>query len=604
MKKKDLYIAVLLALWVGLFLIAKVAFLGYNREVESLGVVPALGVLGHGLLLDLRVAALLTLPVALAIATMRRRARWFCLPYLAVASFFVALIVAADMVMYEFWEFKLCAVHLSYAASPEGTTNSVSPWFLATRVMMILAFWLPTLAVSMRIIPREPSRRSGVVGLVLCLALGLLPVDVGSAYYRAPLFHCHAATNPVFRFAQSFFDDSRFVRLDVDKLAGRDRWALPEGIDADAEEEGLASTWEPMEEYRTGDAVTDTLLCTQRPNILLILMESFGGKFVRELGGLPDVAPQLSRLIPEGIFWENYYSNSFRTNRGIVSACSGWISYPTLSLMEHPNLHASLPSLANSLQREGYRTGYLYGGSMSNMGKARYVGNMLFEAIMDELYFDASELTGSWGADDGTAARRLYETIADIDGGPQWMLVWQTLSSHEPWDVPYQRLEDAKLNAFAYTDDCIGRLVDSLRTLPLWDNLLVIIIPDHGYLYEQTYDTGDFFHGPMLWTGGAVRRPRRMQVLMNQSDIAATLLAQMGLGHADYPWSRNVLAPDYRPFVYCNYPAGLYFRDATGETLYDLSANRPLPVGVQPDFTRLRRALNILKASYKRAAHL
>ena len=94
-----------------------------------------------------------------------------------------------------------------------------------------------------------------------------------------------------------------------------------------------------------------------------------------------------------------------------------------------------------------------------------------------------------------------------------------------------------------------------------------------------------------------------MSVLMNQSDIAATLLAQMGQKHDDYPWSRNVLAPDYKPFVYCSYPAGLLYKDETGETKYDLTANKSIPIGEPADSLRLRKAISILRASYSLIPH-
>ena len=77
-------------------------------------------------------------------------------------------------------------------------------------------------------------------------------------------------------------------------------------------------------------------------------------------------------------------------------------------------------------------------------------------------------------------------------------MAYQTLSSHEPWIVPYHRLQDEKLNAFAFTDQCVGDMIDSLRTLPAWDNLLVILIPDHGFLYEQTYEDPEFFRGHIM----------------------------------------------------------------------------------------------------------
>jgi hypothetical protein len=89
----------------------------------------------------------------------------------------------------------------------------------------------------------------------------------------------------------------------------------------------------------------------------------------------------------------------------------------------------------------------------------------------------------------------------------------------------------------------------------------------------------------------------------HDSLFAATLLAQMGLPHDTYPWSRNVLSPDYQPFVYCNYPAGLFYKDATGETLYDLTAQMPIPVDQPADSLRLGKALSILRSSYVQIPH-
>ena len=242
--------------------------------------------------------------------------------------------------------------------------------------------------------------------------------------------------------------------------------------------------------------------------------------------------------------------------------------------MKHPEWHDRLPSLAKSLEREGYATSYLYAGAMTNMGKRDYLEHMHFSQLIDESAFAPEELTGSWGADDSTSAMRVYHEIARRDTSQHWFMAYQTLSSHEPWRVPYHRLEDEKLNAFAYTDECLGLLVDSLRTLPHWDNMLVILLPDHGFLYKQSYEDPEFFHSPMLWMGGAIREPRRMDVLMNQSDLCATLLSQMGIRHDDYPWSRNVLSRQYtRPFVYCNFPAGFMVRDTEGTTIYDLTAD-------------------------------
>lgn len=87
-----------------------------------------------------------------------------------------------------------------------------------------------------------------------------------------------------------------------------------------------------------------------------------------------------------------------------------------------------------------------------------------------------------------------------------------------------------------------------------------------------------------------------MSVLMNQSDLCATLLSQMGLRHDDYPWSRNVLSRRYtRPFVYCNFPAGFMVRDAEGTTIYDLTADEVILEQPADDRRRELLGKNILK---------
>ena len=578
------------------FLMGRVAFILYNRHVEALPLWDALDACRSGLLAqDIGVAALfLLLPALLAFLGARRPGvplRAVLAPYYIIAGFCVAAIMVADTVMYEFWQFKLSAVVLKYAAHPEGAANSVSPWFIATRLAaaLLLILWivLPCLWLTPRRVPQgcgawRPWMRNMLLIIGFLSVVGIATTRVGDAYREGrSLFRNHAAVNPVWGFLASFpwtnDEASRFDYLD---------------------EEERAATFNGLYPQDTED-VQDTLLTTTRPNVLLVLIESFGGRFVKELGGLPDVAPQWSRLIPQGIFWDNYYSCSFRTDRGTVSTYSGMLAYPDVCLMERQDLHPLMPSLAHSLAREGYHTTYLYPGAMTNMGKRDYLAHMGFQELMDHKAFTPDELNSTWGANDSTSAMKAFHRIARMDSTQRWFMAYQTVSSHEPWTVPYHRLEDEKLNAFAYTDHCLGQLIDSLRTLPQWDNMLVIMIPDHGFLYKQSYEDPEFFHSPMLWLGGAVSHPRRMQVLMNQSDLAATLLSQMGVSHRDYPWSRNVLSRNYtEPFVYCNFPAGIMWRDYTGETLYDITADEVVTDRGAGGEERVRRAKAVLQTSY------
>lgn len=598
----------LLRLWLSLlllFALGKMVFLMYNADVSPFGCADAWQVWWHGLTMDISTAGYVTaLPLLLALVSVwwrRLPLRWVLWPYLTVVAVLLAVILGGDTVLYEFWKFKLNAAIFGYMQNPEGATSSVSPLFIITRVggillLAVLAGWLLLRRTPVHF-PAVRRRLVHTVLLVLCggaLFVGIRGgvqqgvMNVGVAYYSPSLFLNHAAVNPAFSLLSSLSKTKDF--------GGQFNWQ---------DDKSLARSFEGLYPGETED-IQDTLLRVKRPNVLVVLMESFGSKFVHELGGLPDVAPGMSRLIPQSIFWTRFYSNSFRTDRGTVSAFSGWVSYPTVSLMRLPEKPNHLPSLARSLQREGYHTGYLYGGDITIMNKKGYLVATGYRQLTSAADFPKRETSESkWGANDSVTARRTYEMIAGGQMPEPWHMTFQTLSSHEPFEVPYHRLSDKKLNAFAFTDHCVTTLIDSLRNTPQWDNLLVILIPDHGFLYDLTYESPEFFHAPMLWLGGAIREPRRMEVLMNQSDLAATLLSQMGISHTDFPWSRNVLSRNYRyPFAYSSFPSGILFADSTGVSVFDITSRKPITEQPAPSPDRIHKAKTILQMSYDRLEQL
>lgn len=598
----------LLRLWLSLlllFALGKMVFLMYNADVSPFGCADAWQVWWHGLTMDISTAGYVTaLPLLLALISVWWRnlpLRWVLWPYLTVVAELLAVIIGGDTVLYEFWKFKLNAAIFGYMQNPEGATSSVSPLFIITRVggillLAVLAGWLLLRRTPVHF-PAVRRRLVHTVLLVLCggaLFVGIRGgvqqgvMNVGVAYYSPSLFLNHAAVNPAFSLLSSLSKTKDF--------GGQFNWQ---------DDKSLARSFEGLYPGETED-IQDTLLRVKRPNVLVVLMESFGSKFVHELGGLPDVAPGMSRLIPQSIFWTRFYSNSFRTDRGTVSAFSGWVSYPTVSLMRLPEKLNHLPSLARSLQREGYHTGYLYGGDITIMNKKGYLVATGYRQLTSAADFPKRETSESkWGANDSVTARRTYEMIAGGQMPEPWHMTFQTLSSHEPFEVPYHRLSDKKLNAFAFTDHCVTTLIDSLRNTPQWDNLLVILIPDHGFLYDLTYESPEFFHAPMLWLGGAIREPRRVEVLMNQSDLAATLLSQMGISHTDFPWSRNVLSRNYSyPFAYSSFPSGILFADSTGVSVFDITSRKPITEQPAPSPDRIHKAKTILQMSYDRLEQL
>ena len=595
MKRQAHFLETLLCILIFVFFAGRIAFFVYNRQIEDFTFWDVLHSCKTGLMAQDFGVSVLLLALPWLLTSIAARFKNFPLkavliPYYIILGIVVGVIIVADTIMYEFWQFKLKAVILSYAAHPEGATSSVSVWFIVSRVIAFLAVALAVIVPCIWLTPKrieKPQDRQYIkmssIIWVFFIAVSFFYVRMEEAYRPdRSLFVNHATVNPVYAFFSSFRTEKTFAER-YDYLDENEReQAFKDLYPADMND------------------ITDTLLHTKRPDVLVIFMESLGGTFVEELGGFPNVTPNLSRLIPEGIFWENYYSNSFRTDRGTASLLSGNVSYPEVSLMTAKDMHGKLPSLAKTFNRNGYSSSYLYAGPMTNMGKRTYLENCEFQHLLDYTAFTPEELTSTWGADDEISAMKVYSLLAQKDSTDKPLFfVYQTISSHEPWIVPYHRLEDKVLNAFAYTDECVGKLVDSLKTQPIWDNLLVIILPDHGHLYKQSYEDPLFFHSPMLWLGGAIRQPKRIEAFMNQSDIAATLFSQLGIAHDDFPWSRNVLSKNYtHPFAYCNFPGGVLWADNTGTSIYDITANQFISGDDSCGQLRVQKAKAVLQTSH------
>lgn len=330
-------------------------------------------------------------------------------------------------------------------------------------------------------------------------------------------------------------------------------------------------------------------------------MEGFGGQFIEAVSGRTDIAPNYNRLAKEGVIFTNCYSNSFRTDRGTVSALSGYTSFPTLSVMKLPVKSRTLPCIANTLNKNGYNSSFIYGGDINFTNMQSYLRTGGYGTIVSDVDFSADELKDNhWGANDHITFARLEQMIAQARS--PWHIGFLTLSSHEPFEVPYDRLKEKKANAFAYTDDCLGKFVERIRKTPAWKDLLIVCIPDHGYPYPAGLPHKEFHHNAMLWIGGAVKEHKVVETLMNQSDLAATLLGQMEIDHSEYTFSRDIFSTDYTyPFAYFTFKEGFGFVDSTGYTIYDVvgdKINKNVDTSADGKKMRIDRGKAILQTAY------
>ena len=578
-------------------LVGKVVFMLYNSG-ELCTLQNIFRVLWEGLPLDLSVAAMLSLPIwvvtAFSLRYPKMPLRAILSPYLVLALVFVVVVTVGDIVMYHHWKFKLDASIFNYMSSPGSAGASAPMWYIVTWISSAVVLILGTVVAAILMTPKRIIEDGKGLNRTNFLATGALLVfsvwgitgqrcTEASVFEFEPIVLNHAAVNTAGHMLHSLWIYQQAPEKQFRSMSDEECDELMSGLFPDQT-----------------DDITDTLLATTRPNILTIQLESFGASFIETLGGAEGVSPELCKWMEQGVNFTNAWANSFRTDRGTVSVLSGYLSYPTYSLMMEDDCLGHFPSLASTLSGIGYRTDYMYGGNSENMNKRKYLLASGFQNVWDISNMDVPEKErDAWGANDSISFQRLYSMLTARTDTAAWYCAFQTISSHEPWNVPYHKLDNEVYNAFAYTDHCLGVFLDSLSKTEVWDNLVVVIFADHGSMYQLDYQHPMFFRMPLLMTGGAVKEPKTLDMFICQSDMAATLLAQMQIDHREYPWSRNVLSKNYQyPFVYTTYPSGMLFADSTGITMMDLQSSCVVYSDGEEDDYRIKRTKAILQSSY------
>lgn len=602
MKKRIAYISLYFFTVLLIFILQKPLFMLYNGSIEKgFGFADYMQVMIHGASLDAATAGYLTafpfLLVLISIWFRKFPLKKILYGYYILAAALISIIFVVDMALYTFWGFKLDASVFLYIDSPKEALASVSVGFILLRVLAILLLialnsWV-LLKITPSVLTATRKRIAGTAGMLLLGGVLFIIIrggvtestsNIGQVYFSNEPFLNHSAVNPDFSLlssmgkSQDFASEFNFF-----------------------DEEKRAALFDGLYPITDGDSIIQ-VLNTKRPNILIILMEGFGGAFVEPLGGLPDVTPHFNRLSKEGIFFTNCYANSFRTDRGTVCTFSGYLGLPTASVMKIPAKSRTLPAIAEGLSKAGYKTDFLYGGDINFTNMKSYLLSTGYQRLTANTDFSLAEQTSNaWGVNDDITFEYLYNQLRNRKEEGPWHTAFLTLSSHEPFEVPYHRLEDKIPNAFAYTDECLGKFVDRLKQTPAWKDLLVICLPDHGFYYprEGSNAMPRFYHIPLLWLGGAVKQPMQVDKIMNQTDLAATLLGQLGLEHTAFTFSRNVLGSDYKyPFAFYSFNNGFSFRDSTGVTVFDNNSGSILFDEPEADESRLDKGKAILQTVY------
>lgn len=567
--------------WLVFFITARIVFLIFHFNLAAtLSAKEILTVLFLGLRMDLAMAGdwlLLTgLFLTLSILFDSRNLFYYLNNAITIALLVLStLIIVADLELYRHWGFRLNTTPLFYISTEAaGSVSALSYLILFLNFIFLTGgfLWFYFNKISHRLLELYPVKKSWAAVMLLLTAslifpirsgFGVAPLNTGMVYFhKTKAFPNHAGINVVWNFFKSATSKNE-VRYPTNFF--------------NAQQAGkylnqLVNTAQPA----------PSLLRTQNPNVIFIILESFTSKIIEPLGGLKGVTPTINALVHEGILFDHFYASGDRTDKGIISILSGYPAQPRSSIIKYPEKTQSLPYLSHVFSKSGYSTSFIYGGNIGFANMESYFTTAGFDHITDDDAFDSNLNNTKWGVQDHYVFER---QLLELDTArTPFFNVMLSLSSHEPFDVPldppFMKGNDEVsmfLNACHYTDKSLGDFITKAKTKPWWKNTLIVITADHGHRLPNAKESNDKerFKIPMLWVGGALtKQDTVIHTLAGQPDIANTLLGQFQKTNSAFKFSKNLLAPDAKSFAVYVFQNGYGYIDNENETLYDFDFNR------------------------------
>lgn len=560
-------------------------------------------VIWHGLPLDLSMAGYLSvIPGFLSIAVVwlkRDLVKPIMNIYFIIASLFITCSFVLNASLYPYWKYPLDSTPLFYFfTSPADAIASVSIWQVILSIVILIVLTVGVwFTLRMRGEKRQQysrysygyggfgsskrnrfddfDRHRGRTSIILLLLTGLLflpirggitvsTMNTGQAYFSQNAYLNHSAVNPLFSLFESITHQEDF--------ASQYRFMK------DKEADKIFATMTSTSDENTYPLLNEATFKKGTPDILIVIMESFASDIMPSMGSYKDVAVCLDSIAQQSILFTRFYANSFRTDRGMVSILSGYPAQPTTSIMRYPRKTSQLPSIARNLAKyKNYKTTYYYGGDADFCNMRSYLVSQGYQHIISDANFPIEDKLSKWGVPDHILAAKMMEDIKAQQNEKRPMLrILQTSSSHEPFEVPYHRLKDKRLNAFAYTDSVMGAIVREYRKLPRWKNTLIVFVPDHVGGYKENLNDHDRsrYQIPLILAGGAISRPMKVGIIGSQHDIAATLLGQLGVEHREFTFSKNMMSDATPKFAFFAVNDAFGIVSEENSLIYDNRAKR------------------------------
>ena len=298
-----------------------------------------------------------------------------------------------------------------------------------------------------------------------------------------------------------------------------------------------------------------------RPNIVLIVMESFGREYIgsfnkdKAIDNYISYTPFLDSLSQHSKIFPNSFANGRQSIEALPSILASLPSF-RIPFTSSPYANQEIQSLVSVFNSLDYSTSFFHGapnGSMGFLGLSNILG---FDNYFGKNEFNNNSLyDGYWGIWDEPFLQFMKTKIDKFE--EPFFTTFFSLTSHEPFKVPLEYKDVFPVGnvqmheVIGYSDNALREFFNSSKNEPWFKNTLFVITADHSnQFWYPFYSAGIsrfaipiiFYHPNNSFVGVNNK-------LAQQLDIFPSIIDLIGYDKPINAWGRSLFTENLdKPF--------------------------------------------------------
>ena len=239
-----------------------------------------------------------------------------------------------------------------------------------------------------------------------------------------------------------------------------------------------------------------------KPNVILVVMESFGSDLMRYNSDSFNVLGELKKHFDSDYLFKNFLSGDVGTLGSLETIMlniarrpkSRFISQSKYGYNEYPS------AVAMPYKKAGYETIFLYGGDIGWRNMNVFAPGLGFDIVEGEGSMDKSYDKNQWGVYDEFLFDHIYKRLSADPEKPKFIMV-MTTTNHPPYSLPNtynakslvvptelekritgdKKLTRMRFATYQYACQKAGEFISKIKDSKFSQNTIIALTGDHNF---------------------------------------------------------------------------------------------------------------------------